>query len=61
MAASGYVQEAYVKQLAAEAGFAFDKSSEINANPNDKKDAKRPSLFAQAVEPDRMTLRFLKT
>ena len=38
MAASGYVQEAYVKQLAAEAGFAFDAASEINANAQDTKD-----------------------
>lgn len=37
-AASGYVQEAFVKQLAAEAGFVFVASSEINANPEDTKD-----------------------
>lgn len=37
-AASGYVQEAFVKQLAAEAGFAFVASSEINANPDDDTD-----------------------
>jgi predicted methyltransferase len=37
-AASGYVQEAFVKQLAAEAGFVFVASSEINANPDDTKD-----------------------
>jgi predicted methyltransferase len=37
-ASSGYIQEAYVKQLAAEAGFAFIASSEINANPKDTKD-----------------------
>lgn len=35
LAADGYVQEAYVKQLAEEAGFRFDKASEINANPKD--------------------------
>jgi predicted methyltransferase len=35
LAATGYVQEAYVKALAKEAGFAFVKSSEINANPKD--------------------------
>jgi predicted methyltransferase len=35
LAADGYVQEAYVKQLAAEAGFSFDKASQINANPMD--------------------------
>jgi predicted methyltransferase len=38
LAADGYVQEAYVKQLANEAGFAFDGASEINANPRDTKD-----------------------
>jgi predicted methyltransferase len=35
LAKNGYVQEAYVKQMAKEAGFTFDKSSEINANPKD--------------------------
>lgn len=37
-AANGYVQEAFVKQLAAEAGFAFVAASEINANERDAKD-----------------------
>jgi len=37
-AANGYVQEAFVKQLAAEAGFVFVASSEINANETDTKD-----------------------
>lgn len=37
-ATNGYVQEPYVKQLAAEAGFAFVAASEINANPKDTKD-----------------------
>jgi predicted methyltransferase len=37
-AANGYVQEAFVKQLAAEAGFIFVAASEINANPEDTKD-----------------------
>jgi predicted methyltransferase len=37
LAADGYVQEAYVKQLASEAGFVFDGASEINANPRDTK------------------------
>lgn len=37
-AADGYVQEAFVKQLAAEAGFAFVASSEVNANPEDTRD-----------------------
>lgn len=38
LAADGYVQEAYVKQLAAEAGFRFDAASEINANAKDTRD-----------------------
>ncbi|MBW8880255.1 MAG: class I SAM-dependent methyltransferase [Asticcacaulis sp.] len=37
-AANGYLQEPFVKQLAAEAGFQFVQSSEINANPKDDKD-----------------------
>jgi predicted methyltransferase len=37
-AANGYVQEAYVKQLAAKAGFEFVKSSELLANAKDTKD-----------------------
>jgi predicted methyltransferase len=35
LAASGYVQEDYVRRLAEETGFRFDKASEINANPKD--------------------------
>jgi len=38
LAGSGYVQEAYVKQLAQEAGFHFDQAGEINANPADTRD-----------------------
>jgi predicted methyltransferase len=38
MAGSGYVQTAYVRQLAKEAGFQFAASSEINANPKDTRD-----------------------
>jgi predicted methyltransferase len=37
-AANGYVQEAFVKQLAAEAGFIFVASTEVNANEDDTKD-----------------------
>lgn len=37
-AANGYVQEAFVRQLATEAGFVFVAASEINANPDDTKD-----------------------
>jgi len=38
VAANGYVQEAFVRQLAAEAGFVFVAASEINANDADTKD-----------------------
>jgi predicted methyltransferase len=38
VAANGYVQEAFVRQLAAEAGFVFVAASEINANAADTKD-----------------------
>ncbi|MFL5297014.1 MAG: class I SAM-dependent methyltransferase [Phenylobacterium sp.] len=38
MAANGYVPQAYVVQLAQEAGFKLGASSEINANPKDTKD-----------------------
>lgn len=38
LAADGYVQEAYVIQMAKEAGFIMAGSSEINANPKDTKD-----------------------
>jgi predicted methyltransferase len=38
MAASGYVQEAYVRQLARESGFQSAGASEINANPKDDRD-----------------------
>jgi len=37
-AANGYVQEAFVRQLAEEAGFQFVAASEVNANPEDTKD-----------------------
>ncbi|MBL4617247.1 MAG: class I SAM-dependent methyltransferase [Robiginitomaculum sp.] len=37
-AGNGYVQEAMVKALAAEAGFVFEAASEINANPKDNAD-----------------------
>jgi len=38
LAESGYVQQAYVIQLAQEAGFQLAEASEINANPKDTKD-----------------------
>jgi predicted methyltransferase len=38
LATDGYVQQAYVVQLAQEAGFTLDAAREINANPKDTKD-----------------------
>jgi len=38
LAESGYVQQAYVVQLAQEAGFVLDEASELNANPKDTRD-----------------------
>ena len=75
MRTSGYVTEAYVKEIAAAAGFEFVESSEINANPMDptvhpggvwtlppnysQGDADRAKY--QAIgESDRMTLKFRK-
>jgi predicted methyltransferase len=37
-ASTGYVQEAYVKALAQEAGFEFVAASDVNANPHDNRD-----------------------
>ena len=71
----GYVSEAAVKELAANAGLKFVEGSEINANPKDTKDHKEgvwtlpPSYalgdedkekYAAIGESDRMTLRFKK-
>lgn len=60
LASNGYVQEEFVRQMATEAGFTFDKFSDINANPKDHKDARHPFPLSQPIEPDRMTLRFVK-
>jgi len=38
LAADGYVQQAYVVEMAKEAGFVLAGESEINANPKDSKD-----------------------
>ncbi|MBL8538101.1 MAG: class I SAM-dependent methyltransferase [Hyphomonadaceae bacterium] len=38
VAGAGYVQEAYVRALAEEAGFEFVAASDINANPRDTRD-----------------------
>ena len=51
-ASSGYVQEAFVRQLAAEAGFAFVEASEINANPKD--DTDHP-FGVDTLSPSRLT------
>ena len=75
MRKSGYVDEAYVKKLAATAGFKFDAESSINNNPKDTKDYPEgvwtlpPTLelrdkdrakYLAIGESDRMTLRFVK-
>ena len=74
-AASGYVSEDYVIELARNAGFEFLGKSEINANPKDTKDypdgvwTLPPSLrlkdkdrenYLGIGESDRMTLKFIK-
>lgn len=51
-AANGYVQEAFVRQLAAEAGFAFVAASEINANERDTKDH---PFGVETLPPQRLT------
>jgi predicted methyltransferase len=75
MRKSGYVDEAYVKKLAAAAGFRFDAESPVNNNPKDTKDYPEgvwtlpPTLalgdkdrekYLAIGESDRMTLRFVK-
>ena len=72
---TGYVDEAYVKKLAAAAGFRFDAESPVNDNPRDTKDYRQgvwtlPPVLALGDEDrarylaigesDRMTLRFVK-
>jgi len=72
---TGYVDEAYVKKLAAAAGFRFDAESPINNNPKDTKDypegvwtlpptlalhEKDRAKYLAIGESDRMTLRFVK-
>lgn len=73
MHTTGYVTEAYVKELATSAGFEFDAASEINANSKDSTDhpdgvwSLPPFLrsgdaekYLPIGESDRMTLRFRK-
>ncbi len=72
---TGYVSEAYVKQVAAAAGFEFVASSEINAHPRDTKDHPEGvwtlppdsrlgdtdrEKYMAIGESDRMTLKFRK-
>ena len=72
---TGYVSEAYVKQLAINAGFEFEAAAEINANPRDTKDHPEGvwtlppdsrlgdvdrEKYMAIGESDRMTLRFRK-
>lgn len=74
-AKQGYVSEAAVKEIAANAGFEFEASSEVNANPKDTKDHSKgvwtlppghatgdedKEKYAAIGESDRMTLRFRK-
>jgi predicted methyltransferase len=74
-AKQGYVSEAAVKEIAANAGLEFEAAAEINANPKDTKDHPEgvwtlpPSLqlgdldkekYMAIGESDRMTLRFRK-
>ncbi|QIL88830.1 methyltransferase [Microbulbifer sp. SH-1] len=75
MKKSGYVTQDYVIELAKNAGFVLEESSEINANPKDSADHPKgvwtlpPSLrlgdedkdkYLAIGESDRMTLRFRK-
>jgi predicted methyltransferase len=72
---SGYVDEGYVKKLAATAGFRLEAESPINNNPKDTKDYPKgvwtlpPTLtlgdqdrakYLAIGESDRMTLKFVK-
>jgi len=74
-AEKGYVPEAYVIELAKQAGLVFESASEVNANPLDTKDypdgvwTLPPNLqlgdtdrekYLAIGESDRMTLRFRK-
>ncbi|MBL6749357.1 MAG: class I SAM-dependent methyltransferase [Nevskia sp.] len=72
---SGYVNEAYIKALAANAGFRFAGASPVNDNPKDTKDypegvwtlpptltlgGKDKAKYLAIGESDRMTLKFVK-
>ena len=70
---TGYVTEDYVKEVAAKAGFEFEGTSDINANPKDTTDhpngvwslppilqSGEDDRFRAIGESDRMTLKFRK-
>jgi predicted methyltransferase len=75
MRKTGYMDEDYIKKLAATAGFRFDAESPVNNNPKDTKDYpegvwtlpptfelgdKDRAKYLAIGESDRMTLRFVK-
>jgi predicted methyltransferase len=75
MRKSGYMDEEYIRKLAATAGFRFDAQSPVNNNPKDTRDYPQgvwtlpPTLtlgdkdrdkYLAIGESDRMTLRFVK-
>ena len=72
---SGYIKVSTIRRLAEQAGFQFAGSSEINANPKDRKDYpkgvwtlpprlaegdKDRDVYLAVGESDRMTLKFIK-
>jgi predicted methyltransferase len=73
MRTTGYVTEAYVREIAQAAGFEFEAASEINANPRDTTDhpdgvwslppflrSGEEEKYLAIGESDRMTLKFRK-
>lgn len=73
MRTTGYVTEAYVREIANQAGFEFEACSEVNANPADTADhpegvwslapflrSGKEDRYVEIGESDRMTLRFRK-
>jgi predicted methyltransferase len=70
LAGAGYVQEAYVRTLAVEAGFEFVAASDVNANPRDERDhpfgvwtlppVLRTSPLGQPDDPDFDTAPYLE-
>jgi len=73
MRTTAYVTEDYTKEIAQQAGFEFEASSEINANPKDTADhpdgvwslppflrSEEKEAYRAIGESDRMTLKFRK-